>query len=401
MKIYSKNIIVFFLLCIFQNVYSKRILDSSHKYLKEKINRTHWFKFTPLLDIVSSHPEIRYQLCTLNVIFEFKPFPLSIDQSKQPSKGFLLSTFIVNIPNGIVQGMNGLVLIDNQCIDEMIWRGCPGGYLNAKLIEKQNILHISGKVAVITQSGYDNYFHWHTELLSRLALLDIQGIEYDYVYAPQKSKYMKDLLKMWGVPESKIIAPTSEDFAVQADEIILPSLVCNSNHGWTQFVNYVRPELLEYVKNKLFKAAQAKNIDTSRFSKKIFISRKDAPIRKVVNEDEIFEKFQNLGFERYELSKLSVAEQIMLFYQAEIIVSFQGTGLANSIYCTKKTKIIELFQGLCDCTFWYISQQLDLDYTPIQTIMFERDFLKAWKADSYVPLSIIEKVTEFLKKAKS
>ncbi len=401
MKIFQKIIIMFFLLFISQNVYSKRILDSSHKYLKEKINRAHWFKFTPLLDIVSSHPEITYELCTPNFIFDFKRFPLSIDQSKQPSQGFLLSTFIVNIPNGIVQGMNGLVLIGNQCIEEMIWRDCPSFYFVAKPVQKENVLPVSGKVVVVTQPGYDNYFHWHTELLSRLALLDIQGIEYDYVYAPQKSKFMKDLLKMWGISESKIIAPTSEYFAVQADEIILPSLVCNSNHGWTQFVNYIRPELLEYVKNKLFKAAQEKNIDTSRFSKKIFISRKDAPIRKVINEDEIFEKFQDLGFERYELSKLSVAEQIMLFHQAETIVSFQGTGLANSIYCNKKTKIIELFQGLCDCTFWYISQQLDLDYTPIQTVIFEREFIKAWTADTYIPVSAIEKVTEFIKKAKS
>jgi hypothetical protein len=338
-------------------------------------------------------------MCTPSALFEFKPFPLSIDQSRQPFRGFLFPTFIVTIPNEIVQGMNGLVLIDNQCIDEMIWRDCPNTYLVAKPIHNQNILRIQGKVAVITQPGYDNYFHWHTELLSRLALLDMQGVTYDYVYAPQRSKFMKDFLKMWGIPESKIIAPTSEDFAVQADEIILPSLVCNSNHGWTQFVNYMRPELLEYVKNKLFKAAQEKNIDTSQFPKKIFISRKDAPIRKVINEDEVFEKFEKLGFVRYELSKLSVAEQIMLFHQAEIIVSFQGTGLANSIYCNKKVKIIELFQGLCDCTFWNISQTLGLAYMPIQTIMFEHEFMRAWTADTYVPVSVVEKVKNFILKS--
>ena len=85
----------------------------------------------------------------------------------------------------------------------------------------------------------------------------------------------------------------------------------------------------------------------------------------------------------------------MLFHQADVIVSFQGTGLANCIYCTKKTKIIELFQGLCDCTFWYITQIFHLDYTPIQTIQFESDFMKAWKSDTSVPTAVIEKVKKF------
>jgi hypothetical protein len=399
MKIFQKLIVSFFILFIFQDSYSKRILPSGHQYIKEKINKTHWFNFTPLLNIISLHPEITYKICTPAIPFDFKPFPLSIDQSKQPFKGFLYSTFVVNIPNGVVRGMQGIILIDRQCINEMIWRDCPNTYLIAQKIHAEDIQKVQGKVAVITQPAYDNYFHWHTEILSRLALLDMQGVQYDYLYVPQTSKFMRETLAMWGISEEKIIAPTSEKFAVQADEIILPSLVCNSNHGWTQFVNYVRPELLEYVKNKLFKTAQEKNINRSEFSRKIFISRKDAPIRKVLNEDDVFEMFQNLGFERYELSKLSVAEQIMLFHQAEIIVSFQGTGLANSIYCNKKVKIIEMFQGLCDCTFWYISQILGLDYTPIQTIMFEPEFMKAWTADTYVPVSAIEKVKKIFQES--
>ena len=394
-KFYKRFTVSFFLVFFnFENIYSKKIIQNSHNQLKSHINRTHWFQFVSLSNIIFHHPEIKSQSCSESLEFTFKPFPLSIDHNRQPYHGFLLPTFIVKIPQGIVQGMNGLVLIDNQCIEEMIWRGCPGNYLVAQKIEPSMIQKVNGRMAVITQPAYDNYFHWHTEILSRLALLEIQGTEYDYLYVPQKSKFMRETLKMWGIPESKIIAPTSEDFAIQADEIILPSLVCNSNHGWTHFVNYVRPELLAYVKNKLFSSVKQK--DNINFSKKIFISRKDAPFRKVINEDEVFEKFKPYGFERYELSKLSVAEQIVLFNQAEIIVSAQGTGLANSIYCTQKTKIIELFQSLCDCTVWYISQIFNLDYVPVQTVRFETDFIKAWKTDTYMPIDIIDKVKNYL-----
>jgi len=362
---------------------------------KSKVNRTHWFKFMPLGPILKKHPEIVYKHYAQATSFNFDPFLLSDDHGKQPYQGYLLAMFMLTIPNGVVQGMHGLVLIDNQCIDEMIWRDCPSFYMPAHKIKKENIIKVSGKVAVITQPAYDNYFHWMTEILARLAFLEKEGIYYDYLYVPQKSKFMKETLRLWGIQEEKIIAPTSEDFAVQADQIILPSLVSNSNYGWTQFVNYIRPDLVSYVKDKLFTAAKKQNI--MDLPKRVFISRKDAPFRKLLNEDEVFAQLEPYGFVRYELSKLSVAEQIMLFNQAEIIISPQGTGLANSIFCTENTKIIELFQSLGDCTFWYISQIFNLDYTPIKTIPFESNFLKAWQSDTSMPISVIKKLEHHIK----
>lgn len=375
------------------SIFCKKIIKNDSHFYKNTINKIHWFKITPLAEILKKHSGIQCQFYNDKIFFNFKPFPLSIDYSKQPNQGFLFPIFILTIPNGIVQGIQGLVLINNQCIDEMIWRDCSSFCMSSHKIPSENIILVSGKVAVLTQPAHENYFHWMTEILARLAFLEKEGVDYDYVYVPQKSKFMRETLQMWGIPEEKIIAPTSEDFAIQADELILPSLVSNSNHGWTQFVNYIRPELVEYVKNKLLSVAQKQQFVD--MPKRIFISRKDAPFRKIINEDEVFAQFEPYGFVRYELSKLSVVEQIMLFHQAEIIVSPQGTGLANSIFCTPDTKIIELFQGLCDCTFWYISQTFNLNYTPIQTIPFENNFLKAWRRDTSMPPLIIEKVKQY------
>lgn len=393
MKIKLEKIVFFLFLLFFNQIFCKKVLLKNSDIYKNKINNTHWFKFELLKFILEKYPEVSYQIYDQQSAFNFKPFPLSVDHARQPYQGYLLPTFIVKIPNGIVQGMQGLVLIDNQCIDEMIWRDCPSFFMSAHKINSKNIKVISGKVAVITQPAYENYFHWIIEILARLSFIEKEGIMYDYLYVPQKSKFMRETLKMWGVSEEKIIAPTSEDFAIQADEIILPSLVSNSNHGWTQFVNYIRPDLVGYVKNKLFTEVQKQKI--VNFSKRVFISRKDAPFRKVLNEDEVFAQFERYGFVRYELSKLSVVEQIMLFNQAEIIVSPQGTGLANSIFCNSDTKIIELFQGLGDCTFWYISQIFNLNYMPIKTVPFELNFFKAWKGDTSIPIDIIDQVKKY------
>lgn len=388
-----KKIFSMLFLTIFGQLFGRHVVKSSDIY-KSKVNNNHWFKFVSIFNILNKHPQVLYKKYDEAFPFKFKPFPLSIDHARQPYQGYLLPTFIVKIPNGTVQGMQGLVLIDNQCIDEMVWRDCPSFYMSARKIKSENISKVVGSVAVITQPAYENYFHWMIEVLARLAFLEKEGIEYDYLYVPQKSKFMKETLRMWEIPEEKIIAPTSEDFAIQADEIILPSLVSNSNYGWTQLVNYIRPDLVEYVKNKLFVVAQKEQFEN--LSKCVFISRKDAPFRKIFNEDELFAQFEKYGFVRYELSKLSVAEQIMLFNKAEIVVSPQGTGLTNSIFCNPGTKIIELFQGLGDCTFWYISQIFNLNYIPIHTIPFEHNFFKAWQSNTYMPLTVINKIKNIL-----
>jgi len=348
-----------------------------------------WFKITPLKKILEQYPDITYIACSQEHFFEYEPFPLSINQANHPNIGSINPTYILKIPNGTVQSTWGEVLVNNDTyIQEMIWKNNWGILNNIKEYDSKNIIHVSGKVAVITQFAFYNYFHWLTEVLARLALLEIQGIEYDWLYVPQDNKYMKTSLELWGIDTNKILSP-SKDTIITADEIILPSLVANVSFGNALNAAYVHPELLKYVQNKLL--SKAKHIYTDlAFAKKIFISRKDAPFRKIINEDEVFNELQKYGFILYELTKLSVPEQIMLFHNAEIIVTPQGTSAANIIFCTPKTKIIELFQGLNDCTFWYISQILSLNYTPIATTEFIDNYWQAWHSDTYIPISIIQ-----------
>lgn len=353
-----------------------------------------WFKVSPLSEILINHPEIEYIPCFDEIFFEYTPFPLSINQADHPNFGSMNSLFILKIPHATVQSQYGEVLINNTYIQEMIWK--QNWSLLTKIIEhpSDKILQVPGKVAVITQFPFDNYFHWLTEVLARLALLEIQGIEYDWLYVPQNNKYMKTSLSLWGIDSQKILSP-DENSIICADEIILPSLTTHVSFGNALFAAYVHPELLKYVRNKLLAQTLLK-FSHLAFPSKVFISRKDAPIRNIINEDEVFQEFEKHGFVRYQLSQLSVPEQIMLFHNAKIIVSPQGTSTANIIFCTPKTKIIELFQGLNDCTFWYISQILNLDYTPVATTTFITDYYQAWTSHTYMPPAIIKQVLSYL-----
>lgn len=350
---------------------------------------SYWFKLIDIQNFLKNCPEATYIHCFDELFFEYKPFPLSINPANHPHIGNFDKTYILKIPNAQIQSNYGFVTYQNQFIQEFMWKKMERHLQLIYQIPYDKITPVAGKVAVISQLAYFNYWHWISEVLCRLALLDIQNIEYDYLYVNQDLPFMKETLKLWGIPDHKIINPTGNDFGIVADEVIVPSLVSNVDFGFAAFSCYAQPHLLQYVKEKLLNGALKKPC-YQKFSKKIFISRKDSNIRNVLNEDDLFQALKLYGFERYELSKLSVVEQIQLFNQAEIIISPQGTGLANSIFCNLQVTIIELFQCLNDCTFWYLSQDFKFNYTAVQTTYFIEDYVAAWQSPSIIPLEVIQ-----------
>ena len=344
-----------------------------------------WFDIMPIKDIIQENPSVQYKKCFDPVDFSYTEFPLSINPSWHPNQGRFDETFIITVPGGTLRSKNGCTVINNHIISEMIWKNF---IQNLKQYDDQP-QRFSGRVAVIAQQAHFNYFHWLTEVLCRLALLEISDEPYDYIYTPQDRDYIKGTLGLWGIPQEKIITPLNDSSYIQADTIIIPSLVCNTILKSVYFSCYVQPHLIKYVINKLLTAAKQFPSE-HQDSRRIFISRKDATQRKLLNEEDVFALLKPHGFVRYELERLSVTQQILLFHNAEIIISPQGTGLANCIFCTPETQIIELFQGLNDCTFWYLSQELGLNYTPIKTVEFAHNYSSGWIDNTSMPLNIIQ-----------
>ena len=115
--------------------------------------------------------------------------------------------------------------------------------------------------------------------------------------------------------------------------------------------------------------------------RRLYISRNDARLRRVLNEKSLIPKLEALGFQRAVLGDLPIARQVALFRQAEIVVAPHGAGLAHIAWCKPGTKIIEFFPGpdgprgrVRNATYdyWLLSQLLGLDYScflagPVET----------------------------------
>jgi capsular polysaccharide biosynthesis protein len=99
------------------------------------------------------------------------------------------------------------------------------------------------------------------------------------------------------------------------------------------------------------------------FSKRVYVSRKNAKYRHILNENEFQTAISHLNFSTYLLEEMSLSDQISLFKNAEIIIASHGAGLTNIVYCQSRTKIIEFFpENYYEECYQNISSLLDLDH---------------------------------------
>ena len=94
------------------------------------------------------------------------------------------------------------------------------------------------------------------------------------------------------------------------------------------------PEMAKWLRHKF-----GQKLNPNR---KIFISRDDAPARKLVNAEEVLMALQ--GWETVTLTGMSTTKQIELFSSASHVISTHGAGLTNLLWCQPGTKVIEISQ---------------------------------------------------------
>ncbi len=76
--------------------------------------------------------------------------------------------------------------------------------------------------------------------------------------------------------------------------------------------------------------------------RRLFVSRSDAPKRRVANESELLDVLRPFGFERVVPGELSFEEQVEAFRSASVLVGPHGAGLANIIFSQPGTGLLEL-----------------------------------------------------------
>jgi capsular polysaccharide biosynthesis protein len=111
-------------------------------------------------------------------------------------------------------------------------------------------------------------------------------------------------------------------------------------------------------------AAVAQKASPDEASARIYVSRNEAGMRRVLNEEEIIPGLKNLGFEIIRPGNMPLSAQVEKFHNAKIIVAPHGAALTNLIFCRPGLTFVEIFPrgGVHGSMFLRIASHLDFNY---------------------------------------
>lgn len=329
--------------------------------------------------------------------------PRTIEDQLHPHFGFDLehqvaANRVLALPHGRVwTGSGAIVTADNVLLDDLsiAWqqedksKGQHPIFANWRYLPTQ---HIDGTVAALSTDGAELYYHWLFQLLPRIDLLERAGIdtqEIDYYLVNRKTRaYELDTLARLGIPAEKVLS--SEDYPhLSARRLLAPSIPL---HG-SQF----SPGLVRFARQRL---AGLPSHPPSGGSRRLYLTRRGAGYRHLLNEAEALAVMESFGFEAIALEELCFDEQVRIMTEAEIVLGPHGGGMSNTVFCAPGTKVGEIFaESYVAPWFWFMANMTGVDYHYM--IASERPALAAaerWDlgASMRVPLDKLERFVRSL-----
>jgi hypothetical protein len=190
----------------------------------------------------------------------------------------------------------------------------------------------AGKGFIFSAQSWENYYHFVVDCAVRYVGLDESGAIADcsIILDGPPNRWQGEYLELLGIDRSAcILAPGAGEPPLRVADLVIASphrarFACSG-----KAIARLRARMLEAV-----------GVTGPRPERRIYVSRKSAARRRLLNGDEVIALAERNGFETFVLEDLSVAEQVRLFSEAHTIMGPHGAGLTNLVYA-HRPKLIE------------------------------------------------------------
>jgi len=248
--------------------------------------------------------------------------------------------FLASIPRARLLGPCGVVITpDHAIVEESAWTG--DGWLEKNRAVVSLSLPkpetLAGQYFTIASFSAEGYAHWILDALPRLSLLPyLRRSDVKIIVSNTLKPWQAESLNLLGVDPEKIIVLNNRH--LQLEVLHLPSYIGQPGT--------IHPIACRWLRRNFVSK------ETGGARRRLYITRRHAR-RRVVNESELEPILDRYGFEIIATEKLSFAEQVRLFNQAEAIAGPHGAGLTNIVFAPKDCKVFELFADTCIRAMYY------------------------------------------------
>jgi len=212
-------------------------------------------------------------------------------------------------------------------------------------------------------SGHTNYAHWLTDNLINL-----------YVYVTRLKPLgvkivLPDNLLGFAKETVEIMGIRADDIIWAGDEVLVFDDLNFIDTVYFGEIPQIFKDAVHCLKANALKGQPVPSVDQS-----VYISRRDAVSRPLINNAELEARLLRSGFDIVATGELTLGAQIALFANAKIVVGQHGAGLINAIFCQPGAILIELFpEYMLQAHFWTAASLVGLRYGFVCGTSFDAD----------------------------
>ena len=200
-------------------------------------------------------------------------------------------------------------------------------------------------VAATLGHFYRNYYHRWADSIPRIYALYHPAIQrYDTVRLYIDDRFSEDELRVIRhlVPGNVEVETTDSATRVRAARCVHLPYLSSDRVGHSKWfeasVGFLPLECLDWLREEMYALTELRPAEPFR---KLYVTRRNAKVRRLINEEEVAGYLRKRGFEVVALEKYPLREQVQLFAEAALVVAQHGAGLVNLLF-SRDVRVLEV-----------------------------------------------------------
>lgn len=200
---------------------------------------------------------------------------------------------------------------------------------------------------------WPNYYHWLCDVLTRLhnVLLRLAP-DIQVILPPGLAAWQQRTLDYIGLPRNQCV-PYNNRRPWKVEKLLYVSpVLMTANH---------EPKSLFWLRDRILNGAHA--TQPGKKSRRLYVTRRQAGHRRIVNEPELLPILEKYRFETVECESLTFEEQVKTFSEASMVAGPHGAGMTNILWSSPGLKFLEIFEpSSVRVCYWSLARTLGHDY---------------------------------------
>ena len=221
------------------------------------------------------------------------------------------------------------------------------------LMQAKEPRHLPGRTFLCVVRASTIFAHWLLDTFPRLLALIEAGMEIDafdqFVFFNTNNEFQQKCLEELGIGPDRVIQTRLQGQLLRTDEFALVSD--------PRVKHVVSGHVIDMICSFFGSPS-----NSHHGNRKIFISRSKARRRRILNEDELYAFLAPYGYERVCMEDIGIRDAARMMSETEAVIAPHGAGLANIVFASAGTKVLELFNAHITRGYWMIANQKNLKY---------------------------------------